>query len=864
MAAPHFSNARGCLFRIATAAAVLLASNISSTALTPYSVDSATLHLWHLDEATTPCADAVSGGSELTSLSGGASLNAFSFPGFGTALNTVDGGQSATSGNSRNAALSALPLANGSEDNVAMNFADAVTGAFTFEALVRIDFDPSQDLIARGSGMQILSAEGDDADASPSRLFQWRIDPIGVGGGDDRVPRLEFINLRQGFGIQSVVTPIPTTGSHAIVSNGWYHAAISYSGDADVSGNLRFYWTALNETNAGANLIGTARLNEDLSDGVAADFCIGNEGRSVSGATDNFLGLIDEVRISGVARGAFDFYWGTNSTIPNPPLTDEPILPGTTYFPVDDGNADTSEFGYAGSSAINAVAFICSGLKTVGDQQFLTYYGRHQSDPAYEFNNTIWVARRTIGSNRWEVFRTTFKANAITDGHDVVCFGIDGEGFMHISWGMHGDSFHYARSLKSVTGSEPIAFGPDTTMTGAENTATYPQFLTLPGGDLIYIYRKGSSGAGDTYINRYVLASKTWTNVHASGDTVLPFIKGTGWPLDYNAYGQMPCVDADGKLFLVWTWRYTPAFQSNHDFAFAMSPDSGVSWQRSDGRVYTLPIDESVTNGSADPETVAERIFEIPQDSTLINQAGMCLDQDGRPVIATWWAPGSATNNFRRQYMLALADENSAWHVRQISNRTNDPPGTIQQDAAVRDLGRPVVVCDRDGRIIVLYRDNAGSNGLTIVHSLPQALDPERNVWITVDLTTANLGNYEPVIDLARWQRDNILSILYQPSSGLGYTPPANNASEIGVLEWNAAAYFAHRSALNVTLQDHDAVLSFRSQPGWSYRVQASNDLSQWTNVITLPGTGGFLKYVRTNALDERQFWRLEIREGSF
>src|SRR5450759_4694854 len=105
----------------------------------------------------------------------------------------------------------------------------------------------------------------------------------------------------------------------------------------------------------------------------------------------------------------------------------------------------------------------------------------------------------------------------------------------------------------------------------------------------------------------------------------------------------------------------------------------------------------------------------------------------------------------------------------------------------------------------------SSSNGLTIAHSLPRAADTNRLLWTTFDLTTANLGNYEPVIDNERWVRDNVMDILYQPSSGLGYTPPANTASQIGVLEWDAATYFAHQPAEQLTFANagHDAVISF-------------------------------------------------------
>jgi len=404
-------------------------------------------------------------------------------------------------------------------------------------------------------------------------------------------------------------------------------------------------------------------------------------------------------------------------------------------------------------------------------------------------------------------------------------------------------------------------------MTGNETSVTYPQFLTLPNGDLLYLYRVGASGGGNTFLNRWLLAAQTWTNVDVSGGLALPFIQGLWSSSSYNAYPNMPCLDASGNLYLAWTWRETPAYESNHDLNFAQSTNGGVTWLRYEGTPYDLPISE---NGqTSDTNENCETIVTIPQNSSLINQAGMCLDASNHPVIATWWAPGYATNNNQRQYMIVFPGTNGVWQVRQVSNRTNDPPATVEEDAVVRDLGRPVVVCDKQNRIIVLYRDNFGSNGLTIARSLPYALDPQRTNWFTFDLTTDNLGNYEPVIDLARWQRDNVLDIVYQASSGEGYTPPANNASPIGVLEWNAAAYFSARPRLQLTLTNanRDVALSWNSQPGWGYQVQWSTNLVNWNAAATLNGSSGLLplQYVQTNgAAGPRQFWRLLTQEGGF
>ena len=53
----------------------------------------------------------------------------------------------------------------------------------------------------------------------------------------------------------------------------------------------------------------------------------------------------------------------------------------------------------------------------------------------------------------------------------------------------------------------------------------------LPDGDLLFLFREGSSGNGDTFLNRYDTATRTWDNVHRSGTTQLPFLKGTGWSI---------------------------------------------------------------------------------------------------------------------------------------------------------------------------------------------------------------------------------------------------------------------------------------------------------------------------------------------
>lgn len=274
--------------------------------LQPYPPDVHTLHLWHLDEPAPPATNACAAGTNLTALSGGATLGNGTFPGFGTSLGTVDGGPGATLAPGKDAALSAWPLVSGPEDDTPLLLADSGTGAFTFEALVRVDFDPQQNLSARNSSLQILSGDGD---GTTDRIFQWRLTPAGLAAGiasDATVPRLEFINLRQTTAIQYLVFPIPTNGPHAIASNQWYHVAVTYDGNEGLAANFQAYWTSLDPAHRAANRLGSGTLAHDLSV-AGGDFTLGNEGRATGGSTDNFIGLIDEVRISSVARATNEF-----------------------------------------------------------------------------------------------------------------------------------------------------------------------------------------------------------------------------------------------------------------------------------------------------------------------------------------------------------------------------------------------------------------------------------------------------------------------------------------------------------------------------------------------------------------------------
>ena len=313
--------------KLAVLAAGLLAANTGLAFIAgPYTVDPYTLHLWHLDETAVPCKDSVTVSNlNLSGLVNGAQLTNAAYPGFGTCMNTL-GIYSNNVWMSNSAAASSFAGA-GLFSNATVSAAipmiyEGANGAFTMEALICPFFPVLTNFgsVANGgtgravTSWQLVSGESGTA---ADRIWQWRFDPIGTvaittaisnmipsftGFTVNPVPVLDFINVGAGGTTYEVYAPVPTNGPNAIVSNQWFHVAVTYNGVPNTASNLNMYWTAMNPTNTSANLIGSPTLTTSLAQGTAnkPSFSIGNSGRSDNG---NWLGLIDEVRMSSVARG---------------------------------------------------------------------------------------------------------------------------------------------------------------------------------------------------------------------------------------------------------------------------------------------------------------------------------------------------------------------------------------------------------------------------------------------------------------------------------------------------------------------------------------------------------------------------------
>ncbi|RXG46323.1 hypothetical protein VDGE_20843 [Verticillium dahliae] len=229
-----------------------------------------------------------------------------------------------------------------------------------------------------------------------------------------------------------------------------------------------------------------------------------------------------------------------------------------------------------GPERLNGVSYQEDVLVTFGDYQYVTFY-----------NTTLRATTITM----------SILAVRTMDGHNMISMGISGDGHVHLSFDHHDVPLNYRVSKT------PIAF---------EVPATWSESLfneLLSDGDLLLEFRIGQSGSGDSYIHRYSSSTQQWKPYgrYLEGDNNNAYING----LDYH----------EGRLFTSWTVRETPDANTNHGFYFAYSDDDGQTWLNSNGSALPQPISTALDE---------PLVWEIPQNSRMVNQEGQLVDSIGR------------------------------------------------------------------------------------------------------------------------------------------------------------------------------------------------------------------------------------------
>ncbi|MBN1517895.1 laminin G domain-containing protein, partial [Candidatus Sumerlaeota bacterium] len=436
--------------------------------LGPYTATGDTLHLYHLDDAGTTSTDDGNAPDDVVGLLGDAALSEPSFPGFSTCLN--NGTDS----------LSAASLGNGIDFQYFVGTNQGWDQAFTIEALIRLDVD-----LPASHNMQIFSIQ------NGSNRLHFRIQGTNL--------YVENIN----WGPGDVTVALPTSGAHAPVKGRWYHVAITHEGTATNVSTFRVYWTDLIQGAADqqANLL----IQEDNEWGQwwHADNHgprIGNDGDG----GENFEGLIDELRISGVALPANGMMFG-DPTAPN--LTDVTVLTSQTvqvvFSELMNATADVAaNYAVTGSGA-GTLATNPDSVSNVGNTTYtLTWTGGEMLDGG-DITITATGVEKSNG--------TPIALNSATDADGGI--GIAPEANLN------------ALAESTYQGGDVITLSWTSSDIGS-GVASVELFYIANGGSAVSIGTYGATGSttftlpsvdGGVY-NFYSIATDAAGNVEASGD----------------------------------------------------------------------------------------------------------------------------------------------------------------------------------------------------------------------------------------------------------------------------------------------------------------------------------------------------------
>ncbi len=399
--------------------------------------------------------------------------------------------------------------------------------------------------------------------------------------------------------------------------------------------------------------------------------------------------------------------------------------------------------GYA-ATRVNGGIYRHHAILSFRGRQFVSFY-----DPA----GHVTIAFRDLPSETWTIHRTDWQGN-VRDAHHMISMGISTDGLLHISYDHHAHPLRYRRSDTPL---DPTTFGPMMPMTGQrEARVTYPQFVNLSDGTLLFVYRDGVSGNGDLCINRYDVQKQEWQVLQH------PAISGAGRS---NPYWCRPAAGHDGSLQLAFCWRRTGNAETNSRLCYAHSPDGGRTWQDSRGKPYQLPIT---------PDT-AEVIDPVGEGCNLSNQDSSEVDSHNRLHVVYRKNDTSGIPQYFHQWW-----DGHNWRRTQISQFTD--AFTVKGPGAKPiPMSRPNLFFDADDRICVLYRDTR--QGSRPMMATAGGLNYEK--WRHVTLADVNLMVWEPTYDLARWRQKRVLDLYMQPTDQ-GYHETVTNTGPqmVSVLEW--------------------------------------------------------------------------------
>lgn len=462
------------------------------------------------------------------------------------------------------------------------------------------------------------------------------------------------------------------------------------------------------------------------------------------------------------------------------------------------------------------------GQRSVNGQPFTQDNVLRVIENGQEVRYAVWVdgarqpyvGRRVLPHGRWQTVRLAdlpgmtaeFGLPNAIDSHNTWVIAQDSDGYLHISGNHHNHALRYARS----TNPRNITAWTAAPMVGTnEGSVTYPQFVKLGDGTLLYFYREGISGTGNVLINWYNTGPKTWSRLH--NPLIDAVASGESPYLHYIGLGP------DDSIHIAVIWRDSTA-ETNNDVCHARSLDGGVTWEQMDGSPLTLPLTHAGWTPALDTP---------PTNFGLLNSCGMAVDAFGHPHIGNeQWSAGQRT-----QYSHLYWDGDS-WTNTVLTDWQYAMPFSPGANAVNAELSRPAIVCTGE-RTYMLYRHNRERPGALMLRDITPGSDQAEASILAWPLWGCEFSiSARTVLDHGR------LEVLVCPAQQEDVNPPA-----LPVNRWTATdTCWANQIAgiVSINLADLDDVVHGKAQaPGLQLIAStAMEGAAYFTPVLNTGPTG--------------------------
>lgn len=269
------------------------------------------------------------------------------------------------------------------------------------------------------------------------------------------------------------------------------------------------------------------------------------------------------------------------------------------------------------------------------------------------------------------IWSETVKLGGAYDNHGGPALTVDSEGYLHVVFYPHHQSFRYRKSVRPNDASEwtdSISFG---------SKCTYPTMMVGP-DDTLYVTAR-TSDASKWGVKMYTKEPEgEWTE----SATLLRSLYN-----NYSHFQESLCWGPDHKTLHLMTRFY--AAGSSHAIGYMKSDDFGQTWTKSDGSPIILPGTENTLDIV---ESVPSSLWGDYTSGATLRAGCLAVDADGTPHLLY---NTMTDHGLPRQLWIATPNGDGTWDKLGLNDKCDVLPDGW-------GLGVPGgITINDDGRIFV-------------------------------------------------------------------------------------------------------------------------------------------------------------------